>query len=120
MSNNYTAGERGDRPWGHWVADEVGEGFVKKIITVNPGECLSLQSHEHREENWTIVSGTAEVTIDENVVVLESGNEVSIPKRAKHRLKNAGSDILVVREIQTGEILDENDIVRYSDVYGRN
>ncbi|MBQ3565007.1 MAG: HAD-IIB family hydrolase [Alphaproteobacteria bacterium] len=118
--NNYTVGESVLRPWGSWKVDEVGDGFVKKTITVSVGGCLSLQSHKHRSECWIIVQGRAEVTLDEKVFVAETGTEINIPVNVKHRLKNVGENLLIVSEIQTGEILDEDDIVRYSDIYNRD
>ena len=119
MVNNYKIGEYGERPWGNWKVDEVGDGFIKKTITVNVNGCLSLQSHKHRAEKWEIVSGKAEVTVDDKVEIYSAGQIVEITQVAFHRLKNAGSTELVVKEIQLGEILDENDIVRYEDLYGR-
>lgn len=118
--NNYKVGEYGERPWGHWKVDEIGDGFVKKTITVGVGGCLSLQSHEHRSERWEIVKGIAEVTVDDSVALLSIGEIIEIPMQAIHRLKNAGSSILVVKETQLGEIIDENDIIRYEDIYNRN
>lgn len=119
MVNNYKIGEYGKRPWGHWRVDEIGQGFVKKTITVNIGGCLSLQSHKHREEFWEIISGTAEVTINREVFIFTVGETIKIPLQAKHRLKNIGNEVLIVKEIQLGEILDESDIIRYEDAYGR-
>lgn len=118
--NNYKLGESGDRPWGRWRVDEVGEGFVKKNIIVNVGGCLSLQSHKYRSEQWEIIEGKAEVTIDDHVSVFDAGAVANIPLGAIHRLKNVGSEILVIKETQMGEILDETDIVRYEDIYNRN
>ena len=119
MVNNYKVGECGERPWGNWKVDEVGDGFVKKTISVNISGCLSLQSHKHRAEKWEIVSGKAEVTVGDKVEIYSAGQIVEIPQGAVHRLRNAGSTELVVKEIQLGEILDENDIIRYEDIYGR-
>lgn len=118
--NSYRVGECGERPWGHWKVDEIGDGFVKKTVTVNVGGCLSLQSHEHRSEQWEIIEGTAEVTINDTVSQFSVGAVIDIPLKAIHRLKNAGNSVLVVKEIQSGDILDENDIIRYEDIYNRN
>lgn len=119
-SNNYKTEEYGKRPWGHWKVDEVGDGFVKKTIIVNVGGCLSLQSHEHRSEQWKIVEGVAEVTINNRVLQFSAGAIIDIPIKAIHRLKNAGDSVLIVKETQLGDILDENDIIRYEDIYNRN
>ncbi len=120
MSSNYKLGERAERPWGWWRVDEVGQGFIKKTISVNVNGCLSLQSHNHRAEKWEIVQGKAEITIGDKVQVCCAAQTVEIPLKAIHRLKNVGIDQLVVKETQLGEILDENDIIRYEDVYGRD
>ncbi len=118
--NNYELGEKGERPWGWWRVEEVGENFIKKTISVNVGGCLSLQSHKYRSEKWEILEGSAEVTVGENVAVYAEGQTVEIPVGAIHRLRNAGNKQLRVREIQLGDVLDESDIVRYQDIYGRD
>lgn len=118
-TSNYKSNEHCERPWGSWKIDEIGDGFVKKTITVNVGGCLSLQSHAHRSERWEIVAGAAEVTIDGTVSRFSAGSIVEIPLNAVHRLQNVGDSVLTVKETQFGDILDENDIVRYEDIYGR-
>lgn len=107
------------RPWGSWQIVDVGQGNVEKIVVVNPTGVLSLQSHNHRSELWTILSGSAEVTIDDQVINLRPGEKIFIPQGAKHRIANRGDIFLVFHEYQMGQILDENDIVRYDDIYGR-
>lgn len=119
MVNKYKIGERGERPWGYWQVDEIGNGFVKKTIVVNAGGALSLQSHKYRREEWEIVDGSASVVLDDGIFSLQKGDKIAIPQYAKHQLKNAGSAKLIVKETQLGEILDEADIVRYEDAYGR-
>jgi phosphomannomutase len=116
----YQKGEIGQRPWGNWQVDEVGDDFVKKTIRVKPGASLSLQSHEHRSEKWEIAEGVAEATVGEVVRVCVVGDIVEIPKKAVHRLKNVGVETLVIKETQRGSVLDESDIVRYDDLYGRH
>ncbi|MDR1561334.1 MAG: HAD-IIB family hydrolase [Holosporaceae bacterium] len=116
---SYTLNERGERPWGYWKIEEVGINCIKKTIVVNAGASLSLQSHAHRSEKWEIIAGSAEVTVDGNVSILKPLEAIEIPVKAVHRLKNIGKDLLVVKETQFGEILDENDIIRYEDLYGR-
>ncbi|MDR2723756.1 MAG: HAD-IIB family hydrolase [Holosporaceae bacterium] len=115
----YKKDEIGKRPWGHWQIIAIGDGFVKKTIIVNMGASLSLQSHNHRSEKWEIISGIAEVRIDEEVKILKPEEFVEIPVQAVHRLKNIGDGPLVILETQLGEILDEEDITRYEDLYGR-
>ena len=108
-----------NKPWGSYTILDSGPSHVLKRIEVLPGEALSLQSHQHRSEHWTIVSGIAEVTRDNETFQLRSTNCVTIPKNTKHRLENSGSELLIVIEIQFGYLLDENDISRYEDRYDR-
>lgn len=98
---------------------EEGEGYKIKRIWVNAGEILSLQTHEQRDEHWVVVKGTAEVTLDEKIFCLEKNQAVFIPRRAKHRTANPGSDTMEFIEVQVGDYLGEDDIVRYEDRYGR-
>jgi mannose-1-phosphate guanylyltransferase/mannose-6-phosphate isomerase len=107
------------KPWGSFHILESGPGFQVKRITVNPGGKLSLQSHKQRSEHWTVVNGTALATVGENRQQLTRGQSVNIPLGAKHRLENAGSDILDVIEVQFGDYLGEDDIIRYEDIYNR-
>ena len=83
------------------------------------GASLSLQSHEHRAEHWVVVRGVAEVTLDEDVFVLQANESTYIPKTIKHRLANRGDEILEIIEVQTGDYLGEDDIIRYEDDFGR-
>ena len=87
---------------------------------MKPGGKLSLQSHDHRSEHWVIVKGSAKVTIDETIKILKMNESIYIPKKSKHRLENEGQENLIVIEIQFGNILEENDIIRYDDIYNRN
>ena len=116
---HYAIGERDTRPWGTWEVLATGERYTVKRIHVLPGERLSLQYHQHRSEHWTIVQGLAEVELDDVVHQLSAGNYAHIPVGAVHRVRALGSEPLVFLEIQVGEVLDENDIVRISDDYGR-
>jgi mannose-6-phosphate isomerase-like protein (cupin superfamily) len=107
------------RPWGFF--EVLGEAGVHKVkrITLHPGQRLSLQSHRYREEHWVVVSGEAVVTLDKREIVLGPGGSVDIPREAPHRIRNPGSDPLVFIEVQLGEYLEEDDIVRLEDDYGR-
>jgi mannose-1-phosphate guanylyltransferase / mannose-6-phosphate isomerase len=107
------------KPWGSYTVLDSGPDFLLKRIEVLPGEALSLQSHQHRSEHWTVASGSAKVDRDEETLHLKVNESVTIPKNAKHRLTNPGSELLIIFEIQFGNILDENDIMRYEDRYGR-
>ncbi len=107
------------RPWGGFHDVLVGYGFKVKHIVVRSGHALSLQSHEHRSEHWTVVRGTARVTRGEETFVLSENQSTYIPQRTKHRLANPGTVPLEVVEVQCGDYLEEDDIVRYEDAYGR-
>ena len=108
------------RPWGGFRVLEEGKGYKIKRIWVYTGEILSLQSHEQRDEHWVIVKGAAEVTLGEKIVRLEKNNSVFIPRQTKHRTANPGQDTMEFIEVQVGDYLGEDDIVRYEDKYGRN
>ncbi|MCI5071656.1 mannose-1-phosphate guanylyltransferase/mannose-6-phosphate isomerase [bacterium] len=107
------------RPWGSYESVDQGEKHQVKRIIVNPGHKLSLQYHHHRSEHWTVVSGTALVTIDNEEKILKENESVYIPKEASHRLENTGKEALHLIEVQYGRYLGEDDIVRLEDVYGR-
>jgi mannose-1-phosphate guanylyltransferase/mannose-6-phosphate isomerase len=107
------------RPWGSYDSVDVGARFQVKRIKVKPGARLSLQSHTQRAEHWIVVSGTARVTRDNDVFELHANQSTYIPIGARHRLENPGSEILELIEVQSGDYLGEDDIVRYDDVYGR-
>ena len=107
------------RPWGSYTVLEDNPGFKMKRITVNPGGCLSLQSHQHRSEHWVIVEGTATVTCEDKIQVLSRDQSINIPKGSKHRLENLGSEPVQLIEVQVGDYLGEDDIERVEDIYGR-
>jgi mannose-1-phosphate guanylyltransferase len=107
------------RPWGSFTVLGEGPGFKVKSITVNPGGKLSLQSHEHRSEHWTVVTGIAKVLNGDQELTLEKDGYTFIPATYKHRLENIGLDGLTLIETQSGDYLGEDDIVRYDDIYGR-
>ncbi|KFB09054.1 mannose-1-phosphate guanylyltransferase/mannose-6-phosphate isomerase [Nitratireductor basaltis] len=107
------------RPWGSYTVLEEGPRFKIKRIEVKPGASLSLQMHHHRAEHWVVVSGTAKVVNGERELMLTTDQSTYIPCGAKHRLENPGVLKLVLIEVQTGDYLGEDDIVRFDDVYGR-
>ncbi|MEW6111017.1 MAG: mannose-1-phosphate guanylyltransferase/mannose-6-phosphate isomerase [Thermodesulfobacteriota bacterium] len=107
------------RPWGKYDSIDMGTRFQVKRITVNPGASLSLQKHHHRAEHWIVVSGTAEVTCDDKVLLLGENQSTYIPLGSVHRLANPGKIPLEMIEVQSGSYLGEDDIVRFEDVYGR-
>ena len=109
-----------NRPWGSYKIIEYRKHCLVKQIDVFPGAMLSLQSHSHRSEHWTVISGLAQVQRGEDILFLEKDDALVIPKNTKHRLANKTGLPLRIVEIQYGDILDENDIVRYDDLYGRS
>jgi mannose-1-phosphate guanylyltransferase / mannose-6-phosphate isomerase len=108
------------RPWGHFETLAISERFQVKRIVVKPGAALSLQSHVHRSEHWIVVSGTAKITVGDNVSLLSENQSVYIPLGVVHRLENPGKVAMVLIEVQTGAYLGEDDIIRYEDIYARN
>ena len=98
---------------------DAGDGFCVKRICVTPGNILSLQSHNHRAEHWIIVKGQALVTLGEEKLVKNANESVYIPVGTKHRIQNDTQQEMEFIEVQTGDNLDENDIIRYEDSYGR-
>ena len=108
------------RPWGSYTVLDKKTNYLVKRIEVLPSESLSLQSHNHRSEHWTVVSGVAQVQIGETLQTLNANQFIEIPKGAKHRLTNIGESTLVIIEVQLGDKIDEDDITRYEDKYGRD
>lgn len=107
------------RPWGWYDTIDIGERFKVKRIQVNPGASLSLQKHAQRAEHWVVVKGTAEIVCGGNVVTLQENESTYIPLGERHRLSNPSNQVLEIIEIQSGNYLGEDDIVRYNDTYGR-
>ncbi|NBA96218.1 mannose-1-phosphate guanylyltransferase/mannose-6-phosphate isomerase [Pseudomonas sp. R5(2019)] len=108
------------RPWGSYDSVDMGGRFQVKHLSVKPGACLSLQMHHHRAEHWIVVSGTAEVTCDENVFLLTENQSTYVPIASVHRLRNPGKIPLEIIEVQSGSYLGEDDIERFEDIYGRS
>jgi mannose-1-phosphate guanylyltransferase/mannose-6-phosphate isomerase len=111
---------RDHRPWGFFETLTLSDRFQVKRIVVHPGAALSLQSHFHRSEHWIVVSGTAKVTVDDDVRLVTENQSVYIPLGAIHRMENPGKVAMELIEVQTGAYLGEDDIVRYEDVYSRS
>ncbi len=108
------------RPWGWYDSIDSGPRFQVKRIMVKPGASLSLQKHHHRAEHWIVVSGTAEITNGERVLLLSENQSTYIPLGQVHRLANPGKMPLEIIEVQSGSYLGEDDIVRFEDNYGRS
>lgn len=110
---------RAERPWGTWTVLWEGTGYKVKLIEVSPGHRLSLQSHQHRSEHWVVIAGRARVQVGDHVVELSPLESTIIPMGAVHRLANPDSQPLLIVEVQLGDILSEEDIVRFEDDYQR-
>lgn len=108
-----------DRPWGTYTTLQEGPNFKIKRIEVKPGASLSLQMHHHRSEHWVVVNGTGKVTVGDSVVLLAPNESTYVPVGAKHRLENPGRVPLTLIEVQCGDYVGEDDIVRFDDIYGR-
>ncbi len=108
-----------ERPWGKYIVLDEGSGYKVKRIEVLPGCRLSYQRHARRAEHWMVVRGNAKVVLDGKEILLSSGEVVDIPKSAAHRIENPGKELLTFIEIQRGDYLGEDDIVRLSDDFGR-
>ena len=120
MTTTYAVGDSDERPWGRWEVLAVDPGHVVKRITVNPGGKLSLQYHHHRSEHWVFVAGEGLVTRGPDQIAVPTGGHVHIEQGVRHRVENRHDDPVVFIEVQQGELLDEDDIVRVEDVYGRS
>lgn len=107
------------RPWGSFTTLEEGIGYKIKRIEVNPGHRLSLQMHHHRSEHWIVVSGTAKVTCGEHEEIIFANQSTYVPQCTSHRLENPGVIPLILIEVQNGEYLGEDDIIRFQDDYAR-
>lgn len=121
--SSYYVGELGTRPWGHFKVigagiDETGQEFCEKEITVNPGQILSLQSHNFRGEKWSVIEGELIVILDGRRYDLKEGESIVIPLKSIHAMANGGDKPCVVYEKQMG-LCSEDDIIRYVDMYGR-
>jgi mannose-6-phosphate isomerase len=107
------------RPWGSFTILEEARGYKIKRIEVKPGHRLSLQMHHHRSEHWVVVSGTARVVCGDRELMLCSNQSTYVPQCTHHRLENPGVIPLVLIEVQNGEYLGEDDIIRFQDDYAR-
>lgn len=117
--NTYLVHKTVYRPWGYYTVMSKADGFQVKTIAVMPGAKLSYQMHYHRNEHWTVLEGTAKVIKDGKEYFLKPGDSVDIPATVKHALENPGRLELKIIEIQHGSYLEEDDIVRFTDIYGR-
>lgn len=107
------------RPWGWYTCLADGEGYLTKVICVSPKQKLSIQSHNHRSEHWVVLEGNAKVVLNDKDYLLEAGQSIDIPVQAKHSLQNPYEEELKIIEVQKGDYISEDDIIRYEDIYGR-
>ena len=108
-----------ERPWGNYTVLEEGSTFKVKRIEVLPGKRLSYQKHSQRAEHWFVVEGTAQVTLDDRDITVSAGEAIDIPIGSAHRVENPGGENLIFIEVQRGNYLGEDDIVRLQDDFGR-
>jgi len=108
-----------ERPWGWYEVIDQGNRYKVKRIEVNPNASLSLQKHLHRAEHWVVVEGTAQIEVDGKISIIKENESTYIPLGSKHRLSNRGKIPLRIVEIQSGSYLEEDDIERFDDNYGR-
>ena len=105
--------EKVSRAWGNYIVLEKGERYKIKKITVEVGKSLSLQKHFHRSEHWVVVQGAAQVTIENEEKIVRINESIYVPIAAKHQLANPGKTDLIIIEVQLGDYLSEDDIVRF-------
>ncbi len=108
------------RPWGSYTVLEEDVRFKVKRISIEPGGTLSLQYHNHRSEHWVVVRGKVKAEVDGREMVLETGESTFVPRGKLHRLSNPFEEMAEIVEVQVGDYLGEDDIVRVEDIYGRN
>lgn len=108
------------RPWGSFISIDSGPNFQVKRLIVKPGKKLSLQLHHRRSEHWVVVKGVATVTVGDDTFELEKNQSTYIPVETRHRLENKGDEMLEIIEVQSGDYLGEDDIVRFDDDFGRH
>ena len=108
-----------ERPWGTYTVIAEGNGYLIKTIAVNPDQKLSVQRHNHRSEHWFVLEGTAKVIKGDKEIILKEGESLDIAVKEIHSLQNPYDKKLTIMEVQKGDIIDENDIERLSDIYGR-
>tara|TARA_Y100000389_G_C17457772_1_gene519365 strand:- start:1254 stop:1667 length:414 start_codon:yes stop_codon:yes gene_type:complete len=111
--------EQFKRPWGFYINLTNEDGYKVKKLTINPNSRLSLQSHNHRSEHWTVIKGQPQIQVGGDKLNLEKNHHVYIPKKTLHRIENNTDEIVEIIEVQIGDYLEEDDIIRYEDDYNR-
>jgi len=120
MSSSESRDKEETPPWGRWIVLDEGDHYKVKRFEVHPGRRMSYQRHARRQEHWRIVHGEGRVTLDGEEIAVSAGDGVEIPVETAHRIENTGARALVVIEVQQGDYLGEDDIVRLEDDYGRS
>ncbi|MEO1200743.1 MAG: phosphomannose isomerase type II C-terminal cupin domain [Pseudomonadota bacterium] len=115
----YETGDRDERPWGSWEVIATGPRHTVKQLIIQPGKRHSLQFHNHRSEHWIVVAGTGEIELDDKRVRVGYGDHVLIETGMRHRLTCTGTQPMTLIEVQIGDVLDEADIIRVEDDFGR-
>ncbi len=115
----FSAGMKVHRPWGYYETLRSSPGWQLKVLVINPGHAISLQKHKHRAEHWTVASGSGLFTVGNKILAKKAGQDVFIKKGQKHRISNNGKKPVTIVEVQFGEIISEDDIIRFEDHYGR-
>jgi mannose-6-phosphate isomerase len=118
MSTN-EIGKIYQRPWGTYQTLALSKNYQVKILTTNPGGRLSLQKHSKRAEHWVVVQGHPTITLDQTVKTYQVNDRIFIPQNTAHRIENLTAEPTIIIEVQIGEYLGEDDIVRLEDIYGR-
>ena len=108
-----------ERPWGSFTVLDEGEGYKVKRLEVLPGKRLSYQKHARRAEHWFVTQGVAKVTLDGEEIIVSKGESIDIALGAAHRVENPGDELMIFIEVQQGDYLGEDDIVRLEDDFGR-
>ena len=108
------------RPWGEFSIIARGDNFLIKKLIVFPGKRTSLQYHKHREEYWIVLGGKGRIVKGDDTLNISKGDFIKISKGERHRIENTGGENLIILETWVGDVLDENDIVRLEDDYGRS
>lgn len=108
------------RPWGSFTVLVEEDYFKTKRLDVLPGKRISLQSHQHRSENWIIVNGRSKITLGDEANIYTKGQHVFVPRQTRHRIENIGHTLLTIVEVQLGDYFGEDDIVRYEDDFNRH
>lgn len=119
MMTNNEPGKIYERPWGTYETLRIENNYQVKILTIQPGGRLSLQKHVHRSEHWVVVAGSPTLTVNDHTQIYAVNDSIYIPREAVHRIENFAAGPAKIIEVQVGDYLGEDDIIRLDDIYGR-